>query len=194
MSNRPHRRCIACISKTAGDRAAVEQMCLDGGILGLGWGYRWGSQPPPSTITWERYIGWAEEQWPGRDTGNVWRFHDADGLVWTRTADGVYYLAKFTAPWEYREGDPYDALDLNNVRPARIEQIGAETEVPGAVVRLFSGQGQAFCRVGSTTAARYSALLWTERTGEPYDRRPSVEQALRELLSPFDVQDLVAAD
>lgn len=179
--------------KTAGDRSAVERTCLDGSILGLGWGYRWRKQAPPKVVTWDKYISWAEGQWSGRDTGNVRRFHDAEGLVWTRTVDGIYYLAKFSGEWEYRRGEPYDGLDLNNVRPARIEQVGNETEVPGAVVRLFSRQGQAICKVGSGTAARYSALIWAAKTGERYEWAPSIEQVLCSLLSPYDVQDLVAA-
>ena len=75
--------------KTAGDRAAIERTCLEGKQLGLGWGYRWRPQPPPKVITWDKYISWAESQWHGRDAGNLWRFHDAEGLVWTRTADGI---------------------------------------------------------------------------------------------------------
>src|SRR4051812_42130198 len=105
--------------KTTGDRAEIERRCLTDGFLGIGWGYRWSDEKPPRKITWDKYIAWAESIWPGRDTGNIWRFHDADGLVWTRTADGIYYLAEFTGEWQYRRGDPYDALDLNNTRPAR---------------------------------------------------------------------------
>jgi hypothetical protein len=179
--------------KTAGDRAAVERTCLEKGILGLGWGYRWRTKPPPEVITWEKYIRWAENQWPKRDTGNLWRFHEAEGMIWTRTADGIYYLAKFIGAWKYRRGTPYDELDLNNTRSARIEQIGSETEVPGAVVRRFARQGQAFCQVWDESAARYSALIWARKIGEPYDWRPSLDEILDAVLSPFDVQDLVAA-
>lgn len=170
--------------KTAGDRAEVERACLEGGFLGIGWGYRWRSEPAPPTITWQKYITWAESQWPGRDTGNLWRFHDAGGLVWTRTADGVYYLAQFVGGWEYRRDDRHDTLDLNNVRRARIEQIGSENEVPGAIVRRFSRQGQAFCAVHDDSAARYSALLWARRTGEPYHWTPSIDEVLSTLLFP----------
>jgi hypothetical protein len=181
--------------KTDGDRAAVERACLDGGFLGLGWGFKWdrSAAPRTRTITWERYITWAESIWPGRDTGNLWRFHDAEGLVWTHTADGIYYLAQFTGPWEYRGGPKHDLLDLSNIRPARIEQIGSEAEVPGAVVRRFSRQGQAFCAVHDESAARYSALIWARLTGESYEWRPTLNSVLDSLLSPFDVQDLVAA-
>lgn len=179
--------------KTAGDRATVERTCLEGGMLGMGWGYRWRSRPPPKAITWKKYFGWASSQWPGRDVANVARFRNADGLIWTRAADGIYYLAALTGDWEYRRGDPYDALDLNNIRRAQIERIGAETEVPGSVVRRFSRQGQTFCQVHDDSAARYSALLWAQRTGAQYSWSPPLEEVLDGLLSPFDVQDLVAA-
>jgi hypothetical protein len=179
--------------KTTGDREAVERACLTEGFLGLGYGYRWGAEPTPDDVSWNDYIAWAEGKWPRRDTGNVRRLHDADGLVWTRTADGIYYLARFTDDWEYRRGEPYDSLDLSNTRPARIEQIGGETEVPGAVVRRFSRQGQAFCQVWDENAARYSALIWSRKTGGSYEWHPSIEDVLDTLLSPFDVQDLVAA-
>ena len=43
------------------------------------------------------------------------------------------------------------------------------------------------------TAARYSALIWARLTGESYAWQPSIDDVLDSLLSPFDVQDLVAA-
>jgi hypothetical protein len=159
----------------------------------MGWGYRWRPEPPPKEITWEKYFDWATGYWSRRAISNVARFRNAKGFIWTRTADGIYYLAKFTGGWEYRRGSPYDEIDLNNTRPARIEKIGAETEVPGSVVRRFSRQGQTFCQVHDQNAARYSALLWARRTKEAYAWRPAIEDVLDGLLSPFDVQDLVAA-
>lgn len=179
--------------KTAGDRSQIERTCLKDNLLGMGWGYRWRSEPPPREVTWKKYFDWASSQWLGRDVANVARFRDAEGLVWTRTADGIYYLAKFVGEWEYRRGHPFDDLDLNNTRRALIAKIGSEMEVPGAVVRRFSRQGQTFCQVHDESAARYSALLWSRCTGERYDWRPTPEEVLDTLLSPFDVQDLVAA-
>jgi hypothetical protein len=65
--------------------------------LGLGWGYRWSDEPTPETVTWESYREWAVDQW-GSKAAPVRALHDADpnGLIWTRTADGMYYLARFT--------------------------------------------------------------------------------------------------
>lgn len=47
--------------KTAGNRASVERTCLDEGLLGLGWGYRWSEDPAPDPVTWEAYRDWAYE-------------------------------------------------------------------------------------------------------------------------------------
>lgn len=194
MSNGPVPALHRMYLKTAGDRERVERACLDGGFLGIGWGYRWNKDDEPDAVTWDDYIAWAHEQWPhGRDTGNIWRFHDADGLVWTKSADGIYFLARFTGAWEYRSGGLHDELDVNNVRPARIVEVGPETVVPGAVVRRFSRQGQAFCAVHDRSAAQYSALIWAQKTGGPYEWTPTRDEVLDALLSPFDVQDLVAA-
>lgn len=182
--------------KTTGDRAEVLQACLEGGFLGVGWGYRWDKRVrPPRRITWQRYMDFALSQWDNAALSSVRLLHDADddGLVWTRTADGIFYLAQFTGPWEYRRGKVHDELDLNNVRPAEIIQIGTENEVPGAVVRRFSAPGRTFSRVHSVPAARYSALLWSQKTRQRYPWRPSLAEVLSEMLSPLDVQDLVAA-
>jgi hypothetical protein len=180
--------------KTAGDRAGVERTCLSKDLLGLGWGYRWRDDPAPDPVTWDAYYRWAYDQWGGK-MGPVRTLHDAepDGLVWTRTMDGMYYLAQFTDGWQYRDEPRFDELDLNNTRPARIQQVGTDNLVPGSVVRSLSRPGTAFCRVNDDGAARYSALLWARLTGEEYAWSPTVDEILVSLLSPWDVEDLVAA-
>jgi hypothetical protein len=180
--------------KTAGDRMGVERTCLREGLLGLGWGYHWGDEPVPDPVTWKVYHDWAYDNWGGK-MGPVRTLHDAeeDCLVWTRTADGMYYLAQFTDGWQYRDERRFDDLDLNNTRPARIERVGTENRVPGSVVRSLSRPGAALCRVKDHGAARYSALLWADLTGEEYVWSPTVDEILVSLLSPLDVEDLVAA-
>ena len=180
--------------KTDGDRAGVERTCLEEGLLGLGWGYHWGNDPAPDPVTWEVYRDWAYENWGGK-MGPVRTLHDAEpeALVWTRTADGLYYLAQFTDGWRYRDEPRFDELDLNNTRPARIEQVGTENLVPGSVVRSLSRPGAALCRVSDTGAARYSALLWARLTGQQYEWTPTLDEILVSLLSPWDVENLVAA-
>lgn len=178
--------------KTAGDRHEVEEACLRGGFLGMGWGYQ-RLDTPTEPITWENYRAWALGKWTSREIANVERFRKADGFVWTRTEDGIYHLAQFTDRWEPRVGGRWDTLDLHNIRRARIETIGPENLVPGSVVRRLSRRGDAFTQVHDDIAARYSQLLWAQRTGAAYDWHPAVADILDSLLSPMDVQDLVAA-
>lgn len=184
--------------KTAADNHRdVTSFCRDSGVLGMGWGYsRWHDEndaPLADPSSWDNYRAWAEGKWSVREIANVRRFRDADGLVWTRTPDGVYYLAEFNGAWRQCSGEPYDRLDLNNIRPARVEEIGDESKVPGTVVRRFSRQGHAFCQVHDEYAARYSALLWSRATGDAYPWQPTIREILDTLLSPLDVQDLVTA-
>lgn len=185
------------IKATSPNRADAERTCLDLDVLGMGWGTRW-IPDAPVVEGWEDYWNWATgpaTSWDSRELANVRRLHDADadGLVWWMNRHGTYHLGRFAGEWEHRTGWPYDEHDLNNIRPAHSELIGGENEVPGAVVRRFSRQGQTFCQVHDESAARYSALLWAKQTGQRYDWRPSVDDVLDTLLSAFDVQDLIAA-
>jgi hypothetical protein len=166
---------------------------LDNGVLGTGWGTHWGELGPPAD--WNDYLALAQEIWPKTEHRPVIWLHDAPigSLVWTRSTKGIYYLARLTGEWEYREQNR--TIDLCNVRPAKIVAVeGAEAGAPGAVVRAFSGPGQAFRRVKSDEATRYSEYLFAQLANEPAPPwRPSLWDILDSLLGPFDVQDLVAA-
>jgi hypothetical protein len=127
----------------------------------------------------------------------VRRLHDATehSLVWTRDPYGIYYLARLNGAWEYRDAGRNREVDLNNVRSAEIVAVaGAEAGVPGAVVRAFSGPGQAFRRVDDRSAAIYSHQLFARLTGKHQAAwLVSVAEVLDSFLDPFDVEDLVAA-
>lgn len=181
--------------RPGGDRVATFQYCLDNKVLGTGWGTHWGDLRPPRD--WADYLQLAQEIWPKTAHRPVIWLHDAPvgSLVWTRSPKGIYYLARLTGEWEYRDSEQNRTLDICSVRPAKIVDVaGAEAGVPGAVVRTFSGPGRAFCRVHSDEAARYSEYLFATLAGEPIPLwRPSIWEILDSLLGPFDVQDLVAA-
>jgi hypothetical protein len=183
--------------RPAGDPAAAFQYCLDESVLGTGWGpTRWGD-PSNCPTTWGEYLVLARELWSEREFGPVRWLRDApEGtLVWTRDTHGIYYLACLNGPWEYRDATVNRDLDLSNVRPAEIVRVpGAEARVPGAVVKGFSGRGQAFRQVVSVPAALYSQHLFARSTGRatvPW--HPSTFEVLDVFLDPFDAEDLVAA-
>ncbi len=153
--------------------------------------------PDHAPSDWNDFLDQARSIWKEAAFAPVRWLHDAKAgsSVWTRDPQGIYYLARLNGDWEYRDADVNRALDLNNVRPARIVAIpGAEAAVPGAVVRSFSGPGQAFRRVPDTGAAVYSAYLFASRTGMPAPAwSPTIGEVLDSFLDPFDVEDLVAA-
>jgi hypothetical protein len=179
--------------RPGGDHAATFQYCLDNEVLGTGWGTHWGELEPPDN--WDSYLALAQQIWPKTEHRPVIWLHDAPigSLVWTRSPKGIYYLARLTGEWEYCEQN--QAIDLCNIRPAKIVAVeGAEAGVPGAVVRAFSGPGQAFRRVNGDEATRYSEYLFAQLSNEPVPQwRPSLWDILDSLLGPLDVQDLVAA-
>jgi hypothetical protein len=168
---------------------------MDNEVLGTGWGTHWGDLRPP--LDWNDYLSLAREIWPKTEHRPVIWFHDAavGSLVWTRSTTGIYYLARLTGEWEYRDSEQNRTVDVSNVRRAKIVAVaGAEAAAPGAVVRAFSGPGRAFSRVHDRGAALYSEYLFARLTDEPVpDWHPDLREVLDSLLGPFDVQDLVAA-
>jgi hypothetical protein len=180
-----------------GDPDAAFAYCLKHGVLGTGWGTtRWG-EPPSVPRAWPEYLAQARKIWTDRQFAPVRWFEAAPegSLVWTRNPEGIYYLARFAAPWEYRDSQENRELDLNNVRPAQIVLVpGAEGGVPGAVVRAFSGRGWAFCRLWDDGARRYSEYLFASLTGgAPPSWVPEPLDIIDSLLDPYDVEDLVTA-
>lgn len=183
--------------RPAGNAAHAFRYCLDEGLLGTGWGTTRWIDPQRSPAGWDDYLTLARKEWSNRALVAVRSLHDAPigSLVWTRDPHGIYYLAKLTGDWEYRDAEINRDLDLNNVRPAHIVAApDAEASVPGAVVRSFSGRGQALRRVPDHGAAVYSAYLFARLAGEePPSWSPTHEEVLDSLLGPFDVEDLIAA-
>jgi hypothetical protein len=181
--------------RTAGDHSGVVRFCLDSGRLAMGWGpTRWlGTRTPKD---WEDYLALSADEWSRRQLSSVYALRNAPegSLVWTRDTEGVYYLSQLTGEWEYIDTERARELDVNNSRPAHIVEVGAEAEVPGAVVRRFSRQGSTLQRVHDRGAAMYSAWLFAQAVGGSRPGwAPSLQEILDSLLGPFDVQDLVAA-
>jgi hypothetical protein len=183
--------------RPAGNPQDTFRYCLEEGVLGTGWGTTAWGKPNERPATWDDYLRLARAIWLERKFAPVRWFHDAKegALVWTRDPHGIYYLAQLVGGWEYRDEDVNRQLDLNNVRPVEIFPIAhADAAVPGAVVRSFSGRGQAFRRVHSAAATAYSHRLFAQLAGKPRVAwTPTPHEILDSLLDPFDVEDLVAA-
>ncbi|NIL75886.1 GAF domain-containing protein [Rhodococcus sp. B10] len=79
-------------------------------------------------------------------------------FVWTRSADGGYFLGQIDGPWRY-DASASD-MDLVNVRPCRWVAV-PEHRVPAATVRTFARGGRNFQQTHDANVGRLSAEIWT---------------------------------
>ncbi|HBE45325.1 MAG TPA: hypothetical protein DDW17_07745 [Deltaproteobacteria bacterium] len=83
-----------------------------------------------------------------------------DDLVWTRDAEGQYYLARVTSGWEY--WTTHEAIDLDidvaNIFRCDIKNVDIDA-VPGKVVSCFRAT-RTIQEIADEKAREYSKKLW----------------------------------
>src|SRR5205085_2755476 len=110
-------------------------------------------------------------------------------LVWFLDREGVYHVGELHGRWKYDTTKIAARLDIANTRPCRWQRVGPALEVPGAVVRAFTGPGPAVRRIANESVARYTRALVT---GSSPGAGLSLEEVIRDWLDDTDVEDLVA--
>jgi hypothetical protein len=97
----------------------------------------------------------------------VARFAAADegSLVWTRDADGLFWLGRIDGPYRY---DPAGAaVDLVHVRPCRwLAEPLLEPYVPAAVVATFGRGGRNFQQTHAPDVGPHTLRLWEARSSD----------------------------
>lgn len=96
----------------------------------------------------------------------VARFIDvADGsFVWTRDADGLYWLGRLTGPYFYDSDGAAAAVDLVHVRPCDwLSEPLLEPDVPTAVVATFNRGGRNFQQTHHPSAGVETQRVWDAR-------------------------------
>jgi hypothetical protein len=175
------------------DPAEQVDHCLKHRLVGLGWGVH--GDPPPTTLaeTYKRIReqghGWA----PGIHIIRRFAAAKEGSLIWTRHPDGTWLLGKMTGDWRPDYSAEAWEVDVHQVRDcAWAPQRILSEEVPGDVIRRFSGRGSSFSEMHAPLARAYSNWLYADLTGGSV-KLPKISNAdvLRELLDPFDVEDLV---
>lgn len=168
--------------------------CRSAGVVGVGWGL--------SKLKHHSRLDRVLDAWGKRPEGlagvnTIARLAndvaDAD-LMWTRDSLGRYWLCQITGSWRYDKSPESVRLDLYNVRPARwLESPFRDYEVPGAVVRSFTGVGQTLRRIGDhPEAIRVTEMLWAKETDPHVLIEPmTAAQAMADILDPIDVEDVV---
>lgn len=173
------------------DHAAIEEWCVGtggDGWAGVGWGLWAGAEV--SGIDWEEYL----REVGGEANPSVVRLHDlpSGSLLWTRRQDGSYWLGRLTGPWEYRDGEEAQGLDMFNVRRCFWRRAGIEDVVPGKVVNNFKAS-RTLNPVADWGAVRYSRRLCAQLAGSQNDlAAPSPDEVISSLLGAADLEDLVA--
>ncbi len=144
------------------------KLCLEGGVLGVGWPVETGAK----SLSWEEYYGLGKEAY--KEQGyNSWRTAvnalrkrmQTGDLCWTRDYDGCYYLAMVTGPWEYRNDPVHLEADVVNIRPCLWVKVGTVDEVPGKVLSSFIPP-RAVQRIDDATSVAYSMFLYNRLSGK----------------------------
>lgn len=136
---------------------AGAERALRAGVCGLG------GRLAVTPRTLEEAVAAAAEEHDERLARRVERFADApDGAyVWTRDADGAYWLGRLAGPWRYDDSAEAIAADLVHVRDCRWRSAPIDGHrVPAAVLATFARGGRNWQRVRSRAAFDQTAALW----------------------------------
>jgi hypothetical protein len=96
----------------------------------------------------------------------VGRFAEAEdgSFVWTRDADGLYWLGRIHGPYFYDDDETAAAVDLVHVRPCRwLREPVLEYDVPAAVIATFGRGGRNFQQTRGGAVGPQTARIWQAR-------------------------------
>ncbi len=169
--------------------------CVDGGRVGIGWGIE-GLRSGASLAKVVAAIRVKDEQgWGATAAATVRRFGEDAAIgdfVWTRDLEGRFRLAKIASGYRYENSAMARKMDTHQVRDAKwARRPLGDLEVPGAVVRGFSGVSTSFSRIWDRGARIYTAWIWKKLHGRkpaPLDLSPA---EVLQHLDPYDLEDLI---
>lgn len=177
-------------------RDQARAFCRRAGVVGIGWG-RWtlkvpGGAPLEDVLAEIKGIeGWRAG---GATVRRLAEHAKCGDFVWNRDSSGAYWLGRITGPWRFDGSAEASKWDLNNVRDCEwLHRSYRDWEVPGAVVRSFTGRASSFCRVAPDERGgwRVTELIW-EQTKDPTAEPPTFdpEEIITDLLDPRDAEDV----
>lgn len=111
-------------------------------------------------------VGFGDAEADDRLARRVARFTEIDdgAFVWTRDADGLYWLGRIAGPYRYDDDAAAVAVDLVHVRPCRwLPDPVFEPDVPAAVIATFGRGGRNFQQTHSPAVGEQTATLWRSR-------------------------------
>lgn len=167
----------------------AKKYCRRAGVVGVGWG-----QPGlHSDASIDDVITAIEAPSGQRAVRRLKEDVRIGDLVWTRETKGDYWLGRVTGEWRYDDSDEARRWDLNNVRPCTwLDESMRDYQVPGAVVRSFTGPGQTLTRVRRPAARKMTELIFRRATNPQVSWPPmDPNEIIEDLLDPIDVEDIV---
>jgi len=177
------------------DWDGAKAYCREAGVVGVGWGR---PEAIADGASLEEGLAAVNEIDGLRPTAPKMirrlaeQMHDGD-LVWTRDRSGGYWLGRVGGPYRYDASEDATRWDVNNLRPCQwLAHPFRDFEIPGGVVRNFTGPGETLRRIKNRAAVRVTEMLVRRESGDPEAWRPmSAEEVISGLLDPTDVEDLV---
>jgi hypothetical protein len=169
-------------------------VCLRKGILGVGWGL-----PATPADPFDPREVWklASDPENGYERQSLNSFSYAlnsltsinqGDLLWTRDTRGMYYLGRVTGPYRYTDDEDCQAVDLCNVVPTELRQVGTPSAVPGKIVSAFRPP-RTVQRINGRSVTRYSEYLWSVLNDEP---TPGLKnQNVFDFLDAEELEDVI---
>ena len=165
------------------------QYCLDEGVLGVGWR----TNSNKNTTDWEEYF---KEASPIHEKLNVCEYIKKwvgkNDLVWTRSTEGEYYLAKVISGWEYWVGSKavQKDIDIANIFRVSFQKIPIDM-VPGKIVACFRAP-RSIQEIADHKALEYSKYLWNRLSNvKIYDVDISKFKDMFMMLNDEETEDVV---
>ncbi len=163
--------------------------CLKNGLLGVGWRI----DSKKSSISWEYYLKEAEQIHNNLQIPKYIKTWVSEGdLVWTRSTEGQYYLARVKSGWEYWMGPAAIEKDIDIANIFRVEFVPVSLDaVPGKIVACFR-PARTMQEICSTPAIEYSKFLWNKLSGEnDYEVNQKIASDIFEFLDDEETEDIV---
>ena len=163
--------------------------CLKNEILGVGWQIDSTKKP----ASWDAYIQEAEQIYDNLQVPKYIKKWVSEGdLVWTRDADGTYYLARVKSGGEYWIGADAIEKDIDLANIFRVQFIPVSLDaVPGKIVACFR-PSRTIQEVASAPAIEYTKFLWNKLSGrKDYEVNREIAADIFEFLDDEETEDVI---
>jgi hypothetical protein len=177
------------------DHAKQVAYCIDGGLVGIGWGVEDLPTGTPLADVVAAIRAKKEPGWGPQAASTVRLFGEeakVNDFIWTRDLEGRFRLAQIAGDYRYDNSAKARETDTHQVRKVKWAQrpLG-DLEVPGAIIRAFSGTSTSFSRMWNTGARIYTAWIWEKLHGREPPRLEFSPAEVLVQLEPYDLEDLI---